>query len=565
MKYLTCREKKAYSLAASLLFCSAVALAPQHALTQTTERVSVSSSGAQANGSSFGAAISPDGRFVAFVSTATNLVLEDTNGYYDIFVHDRLTGATERVSVSSAGVQANGHSLKPSLSADGRFVAFESYASNLVPNDTNNEQDIFVRDRLTGATERVSVSSAGVQADRYSFIPSLSADGRFVTFYSNASTLVTGTTMHIWSQFLHDRLTRRTVKVSGDGHVEYFQEDGNRISADGRYVTYADLNATLWLWDRVTGVSEAVYTESSLYAINLFPRISADGHSILYDKIETDYHESGFPDEYYSTFLLDLRTRERYLLDGSTYNRSSLSGNGVYATIVSYLPLVTEDTNNHLDIYLWNRYTQALQLVSLSSSGAQANGTSEQASLSADGRFIAFRSFAANLVSGDTNNAWDIFVRGPLPGVNPGAFGVLTLQGIADNAAPQYLTFTFRRMNGPDIVRTESILPNGVFVLPDLPPNLYVMHISGLRYLSANVMVDLRNGSVADLRPTLRPGDANNDNACDVYDLHLLILSFNFCEGEGNFLSGADFNGDGCVDVFDLDLLIRNFNAVGDD
>ncbi|MFS8499377.1 MAG: hypothetical protein FWJ70_14305, partial [Micromonosporaceae bacterium] len=116
-------------------------------LTGVTERVSVASDGAPGDANSFSASVSADGRYVAFDSGATNLVADDTNGFRDVFVHDRETGVTQRVSVTSDGTQGNGTTSEPAISADGRYVAFESAASNLVPGDTNEVQDVFARDR----------------------------------------------------------------------------------------------------------------------------------------------------------------------------------------------------------------------------------------------------------------------------------------------------------------------------------------------------------------------------------------------------------------------------------
>ena len=130
---------------------------------QVTLLVSVDSGGAQGNSVSGDPSISTDGRYVAFDSLASNLVLGDTNGLEDVFVRDRLTGTTERVSISTGGTEGNGFSAIPSISADGRYVAFESVASNLVPGDTNGTRDVFVRDRQTGTTQRVSIDSSGVQ------------------------------------------------------------------------------------------------------------------------------------------------------------------------------------------------------------------------------------------------------------------------------------------------------------------------------------------------------------------------------------------------------------------
>jgi Tol biopolymer transport system component len=182
----------------------------------TTKRVSVASDGAEGvGGASTQPAISADGRYVAFVSEATNLVPGDTNGLADIFVHDMDKGTTQRVNVATGGTQAvGGHSFYPALNADGRFVAFLSDAANLVPKDTNGSWDIFVRDRQTGATERVSVASDSTQADAGSARASLSADGRYVAFESGASNLVPGDTNGVVDIFVHDRQTKKTARVS---------------------------------------------------------------------------------------------------------------------------------------------------------------------------------------------------------------------------------------------------------------------------------------------------------------------------------------------------------------
>ena len=178
----------------------------------TTTRVSVDSAGNQASGyaGSSAPSISADGRFVAFVSDATTLVAGDTNGKSDVFVHDRQSGTTTRVSVDSAGGQANYDSWEVSISADGRFVAFTSGATNLVAGDRNGQSDVFVHDRQNGTTTMVSVDSAGVQANGSAdFIPtgspSINADGRFVAFYSSANKLVGGDTNGQPDVFVHQR------------------------------------------------------------------------------------------------------------------------------------------------------------------------------------------------------------------------------------------------------------------------------------------------------------------------------------------------------------------------
>src|SRR6058998_1751352 len=208
--------------------------------TGTTERVSVDSAGNQGNGDSTDVALSADGRFVAFTSVAPDLVTGDTNGAMDVFVHDRQTGTAERVSVDSAGNQANGDSTDVALSADGRFVAFTSAAPDLVAGDTNGAADVFVHDRQTGTTERVSVDSAGTQANGSSFGRALSADGRFVAFISVAPDLVAGDTNGVADVFVHDRQTGTTERVSVDSAGNQANGDSTDVAlrADGRFVAF---------------------------------------------------------------------------------------------------------------------------------------------------------------------------------------------------------------------------------------------------------------------------------------------------------------------------------------
>jgi len=280
-------------------------------LAAVTERVSVGSAGEEGNGNSgvYGPSISADGRYVAFCSSASNLVPGDTNDREDVFVHDRLTGTTERVSVSSDGEEGNGDSgtFRPSISADGRYVAFVSCASNLVPGDTNWAWDIFVHDRLTGVTERVSVSSAGEQGDGDSGYPSISAEGRYVAFESGAYNLVPGDTNWTCDIFVHDRLTGTTerVSVSSEGHegngnssLPFHTADGRYVNADGRYVaSYSEASnlvpgdtngiGDVFVRDRLTGTTERVSVSSDGEEGDSNsgwwgPSISADGRYVAF-------------------------------------------------------------------------------------------------------------------------------------------------------------------------------------------------------------------------------------------------------------------------------------------
>jgi Tol biopolymer transport system component len=239
--------------------------------TGTTTLVSKSSAGVISNGNSFSPFISADGRYVAFQSDGTSLVSGDINGQPDIFVRDRQTGTTTLVSKSSAGVQADVFSYGPSLSADGRYVVFFSGATNLVPGDTNNVYDVFVRDRQTGTTYRVSLSSAGAQGASDSSYPSISPDGRYVAFESLSSTLVTGDTNAKSDIFVRDRNTGTTTLVSKSSAGLQGNDDsgGSSISSGGRYVTFGsdatnlvvvDTNgiADTFVRDRLTGTTYLV-------------------------------------------------------------------------------------------------------------------------------------------------------------------------------------------------------------------------------------------------------------------------------------------------------------------
>jgi Tol biopolymer transport system component len=207
----------------------------------TTERVSLTHSGGQSNGSSFYPSITPDGRFVAFMSSASNLVSGDTNGYWDVFVRDRLSGTTVIVSSGVSGVNSNGDVVQlPSLTPDGRFVAFCSYATNLVASDTNGQPDVFLRDTWSGVTEIVSLDSAGIQGSSWSTSPAISANGTVVAFMSAATNLVPGDTNGVWDVFVRDRVHHTTefASISDTGVAGDFASRDPSISADGRYVAF---------------------------------------------------------------------------------------------------------------------------------------------------------------------------------------------------------------------------------------------------------------------------------------------------------------------------------------
>ncbi len=266
--------------------------------TGQTSRVSVASNGTQGNGPSYLGAFSTDGRYVAFFSDASNLVSGDTNGFSDVFVHDRQTGKTKRISVASNGTQGNNHSFSSSISADGRYVAYASWANNLVSGDINGFADVFVHDRQTEQTTRVSIASNGAQGNNDSYWPSISTDGRYVTYGSLATNLVSGEIYSYWDVFLHDQQTGETIRISIASNGVQGNNDSYwpSISADNRYITfYSNANnlvendtggyADVFIHDRQTGQTSRVSISfngiqgnSNSYGSS----ISADGRYIAF-------------------------------------------------------------------------------------------------------------------------------------------------------------------------------------------------------------------------------------------------------------------------------------------
>jgi Tol biopolymer transport system component len=436
-----------------------------------TARLSVAASGEQANDTSFAAALSADGNYSAFSSKASNLVPDDTNGTYDIFVRDLQTGTVTRVSVDSNGGQANGTSFYPSLSGDGRYITFESDAMDLVPGDTNGITDVFVRDVQAGTTTRVSVSSSGTQGDKYSANSSISTDGRYVVFHAIATTLVPGDTNGATDVFVHDLQMGTTTRVSvdSDGAQGNGGSQNPAISEDGRYIVFDSCANNLipdddglcdvFVHDMQSGATARVSVDSSGVQANGFsshPSVSADGQYIAFDSNATNLvsgdtndqadifvHRQGvfpIPPTSTPTFTPTITdtptstptntptpTQTPVILPGETIRvsvdssggqgngysyRSSLSGDGRYIAFVSYTTnLVPGDTNGVEDVFLHDTQTGVTRRVSVDSNGAQANNSSSGPSISANGRYVAFGSSATNFGSPCNGTVYDIFLH----------------------------------------------------------------------------------------------------------------------------------------------------------
>ncbi len=389
------------------------------------------SSSTQANENS----VTADGRYVAFMSWASNLVPGDTNGFSDVFVRDRLLQITELVSVSSSGVQGNGDSSYNAFSADGRYVAFCSKARNLVSGDTNGHQDVFVRDRQLGITERVSISNTGDQANGDSYDPVLSSDGRFVAFQSEANNLVPGDTNGYTTDiFVFDRQTQTIECVStGPNGVGNDTSEGPRISGDGRFVAFdsyannlvpGDTNrfADVFVRDRLAGTLELVSVDSNGSQGNYdsdYAAISSDGRYVAFESgannlVHADANGS------WDIFVRDrtLGTTERISVRSDGTERfgdstaPAVSADGMYVAFSTTAALDPADGGSYWEVYLRDRLlNKTLWLSRPNYGGDQPDGDSLGSSVSADGGITAFVSWATNFAAPWTGGVSNVFVR----------------------------------------------------------------------------------------------------------------------------------------------------------
>ena len=416
-----------------------------HKYPNMISRASTDSSGNQSNADSGGqheVAVSADGRYTAFKSYASNLVPNDTNGSADIFMKDRDTDTTTRISTDSSGNEANAGSYELSMTPDGRYVAFDSAASNLVAGDTNGAVDIFVKDTQTGTTTIVSTNSSGVQGNSDSWAPSISSDGRYVAFVSDATNLVSGDSNNNWDVFVKDiqtgQIERESVSSSGaqaNGSSLNFvaiSGDGTKVAftSDATNLVPGDTNnvSDVFVRDRTFGTTTRVSVNSSGTQGNgasYDPAISYDGHYVSFTSEATNFvpgtlsliydgDTNGFKD----IFLRDTSANTTKRVSTTFYGgqatggnsyESSISSDGRYVSFGSDATnLVSGDTNNVSDVFV--KDTQGpITRASVDRNGAQGNAGSGEASISSNGSFIGFRSAASNLVPNDTNGFWDIF------------------------------------------------------------------------------------------------------------------------------------------------------------
>lgn len=428
---------------------TASAVTPAAAQAPAT-RASVSTEGVEGNRDSDEPSVSHDGRFIAFSSRASNLVSADSNDAADVFVHDRLTRQTTRVSVGLGGVQGNGPSRWPSISGDGRYVAFYSEATNLVSADTNGAGDIFVHDRETGQTSRVSEATGGRQTGgAASDFPSISANGDYVAFWSRASDLVSGDTNNVADVFLHDRVTGATTRVSANSFGQEADDTSFRVavSPDGTHVAFLSyarnlspggdggLTPDVFVYDRRTGQHSRISLpfDARIGAViaEIGPSaLSGDGRLVALNSTFPAGPVPGNEPVALSVFLHDrasgqtstVATRTLTAADPA-FGRASISASGDLVAFAAgdasgcTSPGSPGTTSCPRRVFVYDRLTGVTSRADAPAGTQEDNGSASAASLSRDGAFLAFASDSSVLLTGqvDANRARDVFVRDTRP------------------------------------------------------------------------------------------------------------------------------------------------------
>ncbi|MCP3403703.1 VCBS domain-containing protein [Bradyrhizobium sp. CCGB20] len=403
-------------------------------------RVSTGATGSQADGQSHQPLLSPDGTKVVFESYADNLVPGDTNGAPDIFVKDLTTGAITLVSTNASGVQGDGWSYQPVFSSDGTKLAFVSGADNLVPGDTNQAWDVFVKDLTSGAITLVSTSASGAQADGFqSTNPIFSPDGTKVAFYSDADNLVPGDTDHLRDIFVKDLITGAITLVgpspynggagtnggdqNGYTYAPSFSPDGTKIVFGVATGFGVGVNA-IYIKDLVTGTTTPVSASASGVPGNrgsYDPVFSPDGTKVAFYTFADNLVPGSSNIDVGNIVIKDLTTGVVTLVSanagGDPQNNGEaqkpvFSPDGTKIAFYSAANnLVPGVSGYSYEIYVKDLITGAVTVVSTNASGAPANGYSLLPAFSADGTKLVFESSASNLVPGDTNGTSDIFVK----------------------------------------------------------------------------------------------------------------------------------------------------------
>lgn len=377
--------------------------------------------------------VSKDGHVVAFVSTATNLVAGDTNKVMDVFVRDLSLGTTERISVTTSGAQGNDVSHWPSVSADGRYVAFESYASNLVPGDANGKADVFVRDRTAHTTKLVShAKGSTAPANDCSYAPSISPEGNYVAFQSFASDISGADTNPKSDVFVRNLVTDGIDIASLDENDKAAtNENWNpSISQDGLRIAFAsdaplaagDTNPPhgiadgrdVYVRDRLAGTTTLITKGST--RMSDYPVVSTDGKRLAFDSLmalgATDKNET------WDVYQHDLGTGKTTLAsvdDNETHgpessDGASISGDGTRVAFASYNDYDGMSSVCGRQVYVRDLTAGTTRFVSGPVSGAHPGGCAADPAITRDGLLVAFSSRSANLVPLDHDSTADVYL-----------------------------------------------------------------------------------------------------------------------------------------------------------
>jgi hypothetical protein len=358
--------------------------------------------------------VSQDGHYLAFASEGDNLVAGDTNQSRDVFVRDLFTGTNILVSSGSGGAGGTGISFDPVISGNGGYVAFTSAATNFITGDTNNSLDVFVRDLQTQTIYLVSANTAGTgEGNKDSYSPTISSDGRYVLFVSKASNLAAGSFSGTENLFLRDRQAGTTYALTTAGL------SGASMVRDGRFIAFNDTagasSGKIYLWN--TSLASKVATNSTLFGI-LNMAISPDGNRIAY------FAGSG-------TTSLSVWDRAANQVSVITSGFTGIHTGLKFSADARFLTYASSaSANGTTQVRLYDLLAQTNILVSHDASSTNAaNGSSDSPDVSADGRFVVYRSAASNLVAGDTNGVPDVFLFDAATGTNiilsPGGFGAV--------------------------------------------------------------------------------------------------------------------------------------------
>ncbi len=511
-----------------------------------------------------------------------------------VIVFSSVAAQYELISGTPGGVAGNGPSKRACLSADGRYVAFDSDASDLVANDTNNRTDVFVRDRLLNVTVRASTASNGAQASGASYAPRISDDGRFILFITFASNLVEGGAVP--ALCMKDRVTGNLKYVTSGMAYDLSQFSGApsyTLSRDGRYVVYQiSATAELYRWDRTN--SETILVLPTPGNVRGQPGISSDGRYVIWSLDES------------VIFRFDcIAGNWLKVTDHGSYASMSASGGTIY--FITSSPIDGTDTNGKPDVYRWQASSGLIDRISLASDGAQTSGDFRACAvdtegrcvvyghwfdfgtvshidsvvlrdtatydtlqypdtgsyvahpdISADGMSIAFE-ISSSLTALDTNSDWDVYVTTYAHPAIQSASGLIDWQFLR-GPSPNQISIDLRRPNVAYPMATLSVDAgsDGSFSIP-VPPTMFDISIRHESWVLRTIKgLDATSAPVVDVQVNLVNGDANRDNVVDLFDLSFMFITF------GQTSQPSDVNLDGVVDLRDITVVFLNFGAVGD-